>query len=410
VIAAEHTLTLTDRRPRPKSTVCRARARVACVVLGFLAACGEHKTAHVDSTPMLPAETESSFAWASQVGRSVLPQSTPSARDMKIEPATLADNAYAGKELVVVRRLVYRVAYLVPAALREHKPPVLSPAGELHIDVAADRLRARFVGPGWPVDDGSEVRLRADVPGSYLFDGDGGRPLGPGRLAHWFQGDAALHGRVEVDVRKDPNAASEDGPGDLLCAFLAEWSHTPRDDMTARCAGSLPPGFRYGPWIADLTAIVPLTLPRFVLRADAGFPPDPLATAPAHALFEARDLVRLPPSPARNVPEGSPNTPAAVGGDVLSIDNRGSARVAIVVQGVTIGWVKPHSVGSFSGLVPGDYHIAALKPLGAVVMPSTLTHVPAELLLGKPPEPLEPPEAPSAQLSEPLLNSPDAAR
>src|SRR5262249_39123587 len=152
--------------------------------------------------------------------------------------------------------------------------------GELHIDVSEDRLRARFTGAAWPIDDGSEVRLRADTPGVYLFDGSGGRPLGPGHLGSWFMGDeGAQFSRVPITLRLDPGPIAE-GPSELIGALLAEWTGQPRGELERQCGGGMvPQGFRFGAWIADLTAIVPMTLPRSVLRADAANPPRTITSA-----------------------------------------------------------------------------------------------------------------------------------
>jgi hypothetical protein len=402
---------------KPGLPTVRTAAVLALIGSCSLACSDRSARSAANSRPVStrPAESETSNAWANQVGHSVLPKSAPTASEVKIEPAILADNGYAGHDLVTVRRLVYRVTLQLPDTLRP-RPPVLAPAGELSIDIGEERLRARFLGPGWPVDEGSEVRLRGDIPGVYLFDGDGGRPLGPGKLARWFQGDESVHGRVDVRVATDPNAVKEEGPGELLCAFLAEWGQIPREYLLPSCAGSLPPGFRFGPWSAELSAIVPLSLPRSQLRADALAPPDPLSTSNSHALFEPRDLIRITPTPLRAVPGEAAALDAAVSGNALAIDNRTPSRVAVVVQGVVIGWVKPQQVGSFQGLTPGYYRVAALRPLGTLALPVTFMRVPAEVVLGKlvesqPAAPAQPAQAaPGAQLSEPLLNSPDAAR
>ncbi|HEX4353322.1 MAG TPA: hypothetical protein VHZ95_10415 [Polyangiales bacterium] len=371
-------------------------------------ACSDHGSNIAESAPIEPSvDRESSLSWAHHVGQSVLPKSAPSARDMKIEPATLIDTAYSGHDMVQVRRLVYRASLQVPSSLTSHRPPVLSPAGELQVDVADDRIRARFLGPGWPVDDGSEVRLRADVPGVYLFDGDGGRPIGPGHLARWFQGDPSMHSRIDVQVRRDPTAPNEEGPGDLLCALLAEWSQTRRDELMPQCAGTLPPNFRIGAWSMDVTAIVPLTLPRSQLRADSGLPPDPLRTADAHALFEARDLARLLPDPPHAGDEVIANDAARGGG--LTIENRTPSRVGVIVQGIPIGWIKPEQSGTFFGLSPGSYHVAVMRPMGTLVMSVAATRVPAKLQVQM--AGLVKPEPPAPiQESEPTPNSPDAAR
>jgi hypothetical protein len=351
---------------------------------------------------------EPSVGWATQVGQPVLPKRAPTAKDMRIEPATLVDVEYASSELVPVRRLVYRVTLMLPAGMRTHRPAIAAPAGELHVDVGDQRLRARFVGPGWPIDEGSEVRLRADVPGVYLFDGKGGRPLPPGQLASWFQGEDGLRARTDVRLRNDVERAPTEGPGDLLCSFLAEWSQTPRDDLLPRCTGSLPTIFRCGIWSAELTAIVPLNLPRAHLRADAVDPPSLALSSPVRELLDPRDIQRIAPTPVRAPPEEAAQPDAAVSGEGIGVDNRTPARLVIVVQGLPLGWVKPQTSGRFLGLEPGYYRIAALRSSGLLVMPPVLTRVPVDLHFGGVPNPV--PNAQNPQLKEPLLNSPDAAR
>jgi hypothetical protein len=290
--------------------------------------------------------------------------------------------------------------------MRTHRPAIAAPAGELHVDVGDQRLRARFIGPGWPIDEGSEVRLRVDVPGVYLFDGAGGRPLPPGQLASWFQGEDGLRARTDVRLRHDVEKAPTEGPGDLLCAFLAEWSQTPRDDLSPRCVGSLPTVFRCGIWSAELTAIVPLNLPRAHLRADAVDPPTLAISSPVRDLLDPRDLARIAPTPVRLLPEEvAAQADAAVSGEGIAVDNRTPMRLVIIVQGLPLGWVKPQTSGRFLGLEPGYYKIAALRSSGLLVMPPVLTRVPADLHFGGLPNATN-----NAQLKEPLLNSPEAAR
>jgi hypothetical protein len=374
------------------------------------AACDRHGGAEVQRRPPAAAPAPESTSidpasdWVSHVGQPALPKRPLSASEVKIEPAAAPDSDYTGRTLVTARRLVYRFTLVVPPALRANAPFVSVPAGELHVDVSDQRLRARFVGPGWPVDEGSEVRLRRDVPGVYLFDGEGGRPLPPGQLASWFQGQPGSHAHAELIVRHDPLSAPNDGPGDLLCVLLAEWTQSSRDGTLAGCGGWLPNGFHFGMWSADLTAIVPMNLPRAELRADTVAPPAPVATSSSRALLDATDLARITATPAR---AGSLDLPpydaAAVSGEGLTVDNRTPARIVIVLQGIPIGWIKADARGHFGGLAPGYYHVAALRTSGLQVLPSSIVRVPGELRVGHP-------DAPAAQLGEPLLGSPDAAR
>jgi hypothetical protein len=367
---------------------------------------------YTDRRPAL-APLESSAApapedWASQIGRPVLARNGAQSRgEVKIEAATIADPDYASRELVPVRRLVYRVTLILPEALAPQRQLVHVPAGELHVDVGEERVRARFVGPGWPVDEGSEVRLRADVPGVYLFDGDGGRPIGPGALASWFMGQAGLRARTEIDLRRD-EAPPDEGPGTLLCALFAEWSQQSRDDLLPRC-NPLPPAFRFGPWSGELTALVPATLPRSQLRADAVGLPAPPSTADSRALLDAGELARIAPTPPTPVRRGAepaappPTAAAAVSGAALQVDNTSSTRVALLVQGIPVGWLKPQAHGEFDGMPPGQYRIASLRPNGQLIGAPLLLQLPARLTIGAK-------QLDSVQLSEPLLISPEAAR
>jgi hypothetical protein len=387
-----------------------------CALSVWVAACGARTGTRpraakpAAAMAAAPGAAEPSLSWASHVGQPVLPKQAPTAKETKVEPATLVDNEYANAELVPVRHLVYRVTLILPGGLHTHRPAIAGPAGELHLDVGDQRLRARFVGPGWPIDEGSEVRLRSDVPGVYLFDSAGGRPLPPGQLASWFQGEAGLRARTDVRLRHDVGDPNE-GPGDLLCAFLAEWSQIAREDMLPRCAGTLPPGFRLGIFSAELTAILPLNLARKHLRADAVEPPTPALAAPVRQLLEARDIERILPTPVRLAKgdTAAVAVDAAVSGDGIWVDNRTPARLLVVVQGLPIGWVKPQTSGRFAGLSPGYYRIAVLRPSGLFVMPPALTRVPVDLHFGGPGG-QGPPVVTSAQLKEPEPISPEAAR
>ena len=331
-------------------------------------------------------------SWAQKVGALGSASQHVGAAERKIEPATLLDPDYASSELIGVRRVVYRLTVAVPAHLRPAKPQVSAPAGELLLDVGDHRLRARFVGPGWPVDDGSEVRLRGDVPGTYLFDADGGRPLSPGQLSTWFEGySPGMRTRSELLILKDYNPGPSEGPGDLLCAFLAEWTGNPRDDVLRRCTGFLPPGFRFGVWNAELTAIVQTSVPRYELRGDAADPPRLWPRRPDPQLIEAGAVARIRPLPLRGRAELSARpaeSPAAVSGGgqlPLSLDNRTPARLVAVVQGVPIGWVNAYTRVRFFGLSEGLYEVAALRTSTGTVQGTGVVAVPGELQIARAP-------------------------
>lgn len=386
---------------------------LACwsIALALLSACSREPAPRAAPAPepSVADQTEPEApAWASQVGkdptaarttdaagpRAVDRSSTARAREnenaaARALPATVPDRAFDHEvegELVPVRRLVYRTTFVVPPALRSHNPPLHGPAGELHIDVASERLRARFFGPGWPVDEGTEVRLRADIPGAYIFDGKGGRPLPPGQLAAWFQGDERGEVKANVRVRREFGTHEDDsGPGDLLCALFAEWTRKPREELAPRCAGgSLPPMFRFGLWAAELTAIVPLRLARADLRADQGAPPEAIPEWTSRPMLEPIELAHLQPLRLRpgNVLSKVPMPEPDHEGAVLSIDNRRDSRVIVIVQGVPVGWVAPHATARLAGFTPGYYRVGAVRPFGQPLMTPTLMRIPGELSFG----------------------------
>jgi hypothetical protein len=365
----------------------RSRSQPSSQAATGIAARPRHEQ-HTDASAARAAEG----SWAQNVGAPASPPQSPNAAERKIEPATLLDPEYASSELLGVRRVVYRLTVAVPAHLRQVKPQVSAPAGELLLDVGDHRLRARFVGPGWPVDEGSEVRLRGDVPGVYLFDADGGRPLSPGQLSTWFEGySPGMRTRSELSILKDYNPAPSEGPGDLLCAFLAEWTGNPRDEVLRRCTGFLPPGFRFGAWSAELTAIVQTSVPRYELRGDAADPPRLWPRRPDPQLIEAGAVSRIRALPLRARPEPSARpleTPAAVSGSErlpLILDNRTPARLVAVVQGVPIGWVNAYTRVRFYGLAEGLYEVAALRTSTGSVQGSGLVGVPGELQIARSP-------------------------
>ena len=371
---------------------------LSCVWLGLLhfgcSGAGEHseRAQAVQSSKEQPPHAAhpssgNDSSWAQRVGP--LTSALPDSAERKIEPSTLLDPENASSELIGVRRVVYRVTIAVPASLRSARPPVSPPAGELLLDVGDQRLRARFVGPGWPVDDGSEVRLRGDVPGVYLFDADGGRPLSPGQLSTWFEGyPAGMRTRSELLIHKDYNPGPSEGPGDLLCAFLAEWTGNPRDEVLRRCTGFLPPGFRFGVWSAELTAIVQTSVPRYELRADAADPPRLWPRAPDPQLIEASALARIRalPRPRDAARTAELAAPAAISGadkPQLVLDNRTPARMVAVVQGVPVGWVNAFSRVRFSGLSAGLYSVAALRTSTGSIQGSGQVSVPGEMLVAR---------------------------
>lgn len=269
-----------------------------------------------------------------------------------------------GDEPVRVRRYVYRVWMVVPAGLGDGRDRIARPSAELFVDVSHDRLRARFSGAGWPLPAGTEVRLRSDRHGVYVFDGEGGRPLPPGGLAEWFEGGSVTRRgpplRVFRSFGSARQARADDAiPGALVCALLAELAGEPRDNVMRRCEDGAPHLFRLGFWRAEQTADVPVTLPQSALRADHNDPPPPVPRESGRPILESSGLRRISPS------RPPPTEPSDERG--LTLVNRSATRLIITIEGVVAGWVDAGARVVLHGLRPGIYEVGAIRPLGAVV-------------------------------------------
>ncbi len=297
-------------------------------------------------------------------------------------PAAGPDLEFEGDEPVVARRIVYRVRLGVPNIVGSPIVDLALPAAELYVDVSDTRLRARFVGTGWPVDAGSEVRLRGDSPGAYVIDGHGGRPLAPGELATWFEGGEPRPG-PRAYVRRDTFSRSREviaRPGDLICALVAEWADDDRESMAARCNHSAPIAFRVGFFRGERTADVPIELPRSALRADErGTLPEVVATT-SRAFLEPSALGRLRANvrPGDEVYRRDEGEPVAEG---LVVENRSDGRMVVVVDGIAVGWVDAGASGTFIGIAPGLHEVGAMRPRGAVIMRARIIEVPGSTVL-----------------------------
>jgi hypothetical protein len=318
----------------------------------------------------------------------------------RVLAAASPDAEHANDEPVPARRYVYRVSMIVPAGLGEGGDHIALPSAELFIDASSDRLRARFTGQGWPVPAGSEVRLRRDRPGVYLFDDEGGRPLEPGLMADWFEGGRVTRRGPPMRVtrpyrpprRASREEAGEDEPlGDLVCALLAEWSAESRESVARRCERGAPFAFRVGFWRAEQTAAVRVELPRSSLRADEEGAPELVPAQSSRAFLEPSALARITPSGPREESEIALGSPA----DGIEVANESPTRVLVTVQGMAIGWVDAAARANFVGLRPGSYEVGSIRPLGGVVARSRTLDVPGLLRLCEARCPRAPaPEAP----------------
>ncbi|MFK7986553.1 MAG: hypothetical protein AB8I08_11065 [Sandaracinaceae bacterium] len=285
-----------------------------------------------------------------------------------VVPASHGDEQWLTDTMETARRYVYRVRMMVPTGLSTGDDRISTPAAELFIDVAHERLRARF-GTGWPVPAGSEVRLRRDRPGVYLYDGRGGRPLEPGALSAWFDGGAVSRRGPPLRIfgsygfsRHEPVRPDVEAPGELVCAFLAEWGAEDPEAQMRRCERGAPRLWRIGFWRADQTAAVPMNRPRVAFRADERDPPPRIQHASRGAFLEGDALSRIEPNRGPT-PEPGPDAPERG----LRVENESTNRVVVAVQGVALGWVDSGRSITFEGLSAGTYELGTVRPMGAVV-------------------------------------------
>ncbi len=304
---------------------------------------------------------------------------TPTEPERTILAAAARDLAYDNDEPVAVRRYVYRVRLAIPSALGD-AADLATPGAELFIDTCEERARARFVGQAWPVEAGTEVRVRGDSPGAYVFDGRGGRPLLPGELGEWFEGGERRPG-PGLSVRRDPATPSGERGG-LVCALLAEWAGEDRESVMRRCDDRAPVSFRVGLWRAERTADLAIDVPRRTLRADEVEPPAPIVISTSRAFFEPQSLARIGPASARGeeIEAQDPHAP----GEGLELVNESATRVIVTAEGVPVGWIAPHASGLFVGLRPGPLWIGALRPMGSIALRPRLVSIPARTVLRAP--------------------------
>lgn len=318
-----------------------------------------------------------------------IPEAPPSAgASRRVLPAAGPDLSYADDEPVMARRVVYRVRLGVPGLLGTPIVDLALPAAELFVDVSDERLRARFVGTGWPVDAGAEVRIRSDSPGAYVIDGAGGRPLEPGALAVWFEGGAPRPGprayvrREIANPRhvRDRDTEAVTPPGALICALVAEWAGEPRSAMSSRCGAVSPVAFRVGFFRGERTADVPIEVPRAALRADEAEPQPDLSSSVSRAFFEPSALGRLR-ADVRESDAPEPSEADAAVGEGLIVENQSDGRMVVVVDGIAVGWVEAASSGHFVGIAPGLHEVGSMRPLGAVTMRPRIVRVPGRTTL-----------------------------
>ncbi len=354
--------------PERRSGASRTLAALVLAVVALAAACAQEEP-DVRPRPE-PPSTRPRRASPDEVWLPLDPAAQ--AREYVVRPDFAPDPEFAGGASIEARRVVYRFHTQIPAMFGAGIESVPRAATELLLLVTPDRLRARFSGPAWPVHPESEVRVRGDRPGSYVFDGAGGRPLGPGQMAHWFDGGPPRrHGRVWLRV--DP-PRNEVDVGSMICRFLAEWASASVDSLIAQCGGGVPRWIRLGPYTGDRTADVEVMVQRRQLRADHEEPPPRIAAAaswPYHSPATYRRMLPRPRPPQRIE---QPEAPADLRG--LRVRNLGPVRMVVTLDGTALGSVDAGAEADFPDVPDGVFLVGGMRPLGGLAATPRLARVP----------------------------------
>jgi hypothetical protein len=292
--------------------------------------------------------------------------------DYVVRPDFSPDTEFTDDTPVEAHRVIYRFRTNVPAMFGRGIESVPRAATELLLLVTPDRIRAQFSGPAWPVHAESEVRVRGDRPGAYVFDGAGGRPLGPGQMAHWFDGGPPRR-HVRVWLRID-EARSEADIGSMICRFLAEWTSSSVDALTAQCSGGVPRWIRIGPYVGDRTADVEVMVQRRQLRADHEEPPEPIAGPTSWLYHTPATYRRMAPRPRPPARIEQPEPPADLRG--LRVQNLGSVRMVVTLDGTPLGSVDAGAEVDFPDVPDGVFMVGGMRSLGGLAAPVRLARVP----------------------------------
>ncbi len=284
------------------------------------------------------------------------------------------DLGYDDDRRIQAHRIIYRFRAVIPSALGQARAGLQPSATELHLLVTTDRARVTFAGAGWPVEPDSELRLRRDRPGAYVFDGSGGRPIGPGQAAHWFEGGPVKR-RPRIWMRHDP-ARGEDDVGHMVCRFFAEWANSPVDAIVRSCDDGVPRWVRVGPYRGTRTADIIVERARHALRADEVDPPPPIDAWETRYFFAPRRLAQLVPTEGSRPRGGETLSPGP-----LEIRNGTRARMVITVAGTAIGWANRGESLTVPDLQPGWYWVGGVRPLGALGASGRLVRAPGAVSL-----------------------------
>ena len=201
------------------------------------------------------------------------------------------------------------------------------------------------------------MRVRRGSPGTYVFDAQGGRHVGPGELSGWFVGEPV--GRDPFIRVRGPRTPAV-GPAPMICRLLAEWGNSTYSSISGRCRDGAPPWFRVGMWFGTLSADVTMDLPESALRADEREPP--ARVDPVEGRVMLSEVMRLRLWPA-TTPTYDPG-PLPEEHGTLTVENQTTRKMIIVVDAVPVAWVEGGATFEVPQLPVGEHWVGAQYPFG----------------------------------------------
>jgi hypothetical protein len=283
------------------------------------------------------------------------------------------------------------------------------------------RMRASFLGQGYPWPEGTELRARADKFGQVLVwpDAKSYRNVVPGALRSLFAdrrldigplfvpkvtplppgqwlGQPTVRSILTTPVAEiQIDQASVPGAGlgaALLCRMLVELSGVEPDNSI--CNGELlplhaqltnAPGGKLGFFVTSLGkkqefALSAIQVPPEHATFQSSGLPIPTGGAVSRALLSSlRYRAAAPSAPSSSTAVLTPSTG-------LVAVNRALSLRALIVDGIAVAWLAPGAEIALPELRNGQYAIAWRDFFGTFVEPSRNVVLPARVTLGDPPD------------------------
>lgn len=278
----------------------------------------------------------------------------------------------------------------------------------------AGRMRFDFVGRGFALPAGTELRARPEYYGTVLVWPGGGsyRTLVPGVLrALLEEGRADAAPLVQPKITRQPGPtvlgqktqrlqldtptgklsldqasnASTGNSGQLLCRVLIELAGS-EPDADACASDTVPLAAEYQ-WAEGgrLSFVVSSVSPRKDLALEslsvpptgASFRLGELPARPTEALLDAATLGQIRSHAAR-VNEPTPQGPAKI----LALTNHTDTGRYLLLDGIPLIWIPARGEASVFGIKPGHYGVSWRDFYATQVSPTTTALLPGRLVVG----------------------------